>query len=124
MLKQVFWIDSSKFVTDVVSATLREENITCYTHGSADNFHFILEDMRPEVLVVDASTLGENTQVFFKTLESGVESSKIPVVLLGNEEELQTLSKKYKSQIKGIIKKPLAPMALTNELKKILGLTN
>ncbi|MBL7664927.1 MAG: hypothetical protein JNM93_07315 [Bacteriovoracaceae bacterium] len=119
MIKQVFWIDKERFVCELVSSALKTKNIACYTHQEPDNFQFLIEDMQPEALVVDLATISESPNDFFKSLAKGQVSSKTPLIVLGSNEEYESI-KAFGPNIRGHITKPISPMDIGDQISVIL----
>lgn len=64
MLKQVIWIDQTKFICKLVEDLLKERGVACHTLESLSDFSYLLTDLRPELLICDLKTINQDLGQF------------------------------------------------------------
>jgi DNA-binding response OmpR family regulator len=112
MVKQVFWIGSVKFVSQLVESTLKGENMKCYTHESDHDFQFILDDIKPDLVIIDAELVND------ASLKEISQSKVSKVALFADENEFESLKDKF--NFCGQLHKPLEVMEMVQSIKSLL----
>ncbi len=117
MLKQVFWLDQNKFVCNLIEATLKKEGVSCYTHQTGDGFRYLIEDIKPDLVVIDFQSISHIQE----KIDEELSTCTCPVILSLKEEE-RSLVKLKKNN--GSLSKPIEPMILADNLKALLNEVN
>ena len=117
LLKSVFVIEQVEFISTLIDLALTQESIFVFTYTNIDCMHFI-EDLRPDLILLDKETAGSQSQDFYKKLQLST-VSHIPVVGLGwDKDKLSFLGEC--PWLKGYVEKPLAPGGLKAKLTAFL----
>ena len=76
--KQVFYINEIKFVCDAIENLCENNGIECYTLNSVDDFSYLIDDLKPEMIMIDSKALKQefweqvkNSQLEPKTMLIG-----------------------------------------------------
>lgn len=59
MVKNVFYIEKEKFLRSTLEATLKTKVESIYTVETLENNQYLLEDLRPDLVIADFSTLAK-----------------------------------------------------------------
>ena len=84
-----------------------------YGLSSVENFDYLVEDLKPQVIILDAQTALEGIEAFQRQYEK---FKTVPFILIGSAPELGFISHKI-----GELKKPLDPFKVHGQLQHFLG---
>jgi DNA-binding NtrC family response regulator len=108
----ILWIDENTFATSLLEKVFKSKNLPFYTLSDAKDFLYIVNDLRPDLLVLDALTIKATEETFLKQYENSEILASLPVVVIGSGEDLPFLKNKI-----GFIQRPFDPF----EIPKILA---
>lgn len=112
----ILWIDQNTFATSLLEKVFKKKNLQFYTIPSAKDFSYLVEDLRPELLVLDGQTILENLEAFKLQLSQSENLSKLPKILVEPTNDLQFLE-----NVIGNIHRPFDPFAIPQEIQKMLS---
>lgn len=112
----ILWIDGNTFATELIEKVFKKKKLEFYSLPVASDFAYLISDLNPEVLVLDAQTalnaLNEVKLQYEKT--SGFYGK--PVIILNPRAGLDFI----KNQI-GVLNRPLDPFDMDSKIKKMLN---
>jgi CheY-like chemotaxis protein len=115
----VLWIDKNEFATSALEKIFEKQGLSIYTINSPQDIQYLIEDLKPEVIVMDVGTYLANEDRVNMFMAASEVMQNTPWISAGTRE----LSFPG-AQMKGHIKKPLNIMTVANDIRKILGLLN
>ena len=111
----VLWIDQNTFATGLLEKVFKKKNLPFYTLSSANDFVYLVDDLKPELLVLDSAT-GEK---YAKDLERQFQESEslrnLPVIFVDEVHGLEFIQNR-----RGILKRPFDPFQMPQKLEEIL----
>lgn len=113
MLKQIVFIYRDSFVCSIVEKKAKDEEVQCYaTADLSENLAYIINDLRPEFVIVDEAVLSaENSQIRASLDDSNVDYQSV-LLSADNEEKLG---------FDHVIGLPFDPMMLLPKLRSFLS---
>lgn len=108
----VLWIDSNTFATGLLEKVFKKKALPFYTISNAQDFVYLVEDLRPEVIVLDTKTAIENLEAFKGQYES---IQHLPFILIDHHNELSFIE-----NVRGQINRPFDPFQVPQILNQIL----
>ncbi|MFL5785678.1 MAG: hypothetical protein ACJ76H_13765 [Bacteriovoracaceae bacterium] len=110
----VLWIDSNTFASGLLEKVFRKKGLEFYTVPHARDFLYLVEDLKPSVIVLDASTVKEDLELFRKQYDSSEHFRKTPVVVIGGWTGLEFIQEK-----KGEMPRTFDPFTVPEALKAL-----
>lgn len=107
----VLWIDQNTFATGLLEKVFKKKGFPFYTITSVDDFIYLVDDIKPQLIVLDAQTAAQNMEAFKKQYESKI-LSELPFVLIDATSELDFIEK-----VAGKIDRPFDPFKIPETLK-------
>ena len=115
----VLWIDKNEFSTSALEKIFEKKGLEIYTINSAQDIQYLIEDLKPQVIVMDVATYLEAEDRVNMFMAASEVMQSTPWISTGTR-ELHFPG----AQMKGHIQKPLNVMIVAQEIQKILGLLN
>jgi hypothetical protein len=112
----VLWIDENSLSTSLVQRVFKRRGLPFYSLTEIRDFTFLIEDLKPALLVLDAATFQHHKDMILSQYSSSLLMQQIPVVVLGAGEEMGWIRNKA-----GQILKPFDPFEVPDVLLKILS---
>lgn len=109
----ILWIDQNTFATSLLEKVFKKKNLPLYTVSSAENFNYLVEDLKPQLIVLDSKTALAHFDAFkeqYKSLRG------LPFILVDGTEELSFIEK-----VIGKIERPFDPFTIPDRIQKILS---
>lgn len=113
LLGLVLWIDENKFATDLLEKVFKQKALPFYTLDNVRDFSFLVEDLKPEMIVLDVKTASRHKELFRAQFDASPALKNIPFVLIGDEKEFTYVKKM------GEIKRPFDPFTIPEVLEKL-----
>jgi hypothetical protein len=113
VLGLVLWIDENKFATDLLEKVFKQKDLPFYTLDNVRDFSFLVDDLRPEMIVLDTNTAIRHEELFKTQFEASSRLKTTAFVLIGDEPRLAYLKKI------GEIKRPFDPFTIPEVLEKL-----
>lgn len=111
----VLWIDQNTFASDLLQKVFKQKNLSFYTLTSVDDFLYLVEDLKPQIIVLDTVTYQSNKEAFTQQYKASTVLQQTPTVLLDNDGSLDFIE----NQI-GSLKRPFDPFKIPEQLKQML----
>lgn len=115
----VLWIDKNEFATSALEKIFEKQGGSIYTINSAQDIQYLIEDLRPEVIVIDVATYFAHEDRVNMFMAASEVMQQTPWIVAGTR-DIQIPG----IQIKGRVNKPLNVMTVAQDIQKILGLLN
>ena len=116
MLKQVILIEKTKFVYRLISSILGDNDVRCYCLDQLEDFSYLLEDLSPQVLLVDFATASQDWDLFWYGLNNS-QYKDFKKILYGDQQELDHFEDK--DSFDDILVKPIDVTQLYEYLKAL-----
>lgn len=111
----VLWIDQNTFATGLLEKVFKKKNLPFYTIDNAENFVYLIDDLKPELLVLDSKTAIEFKEALERQYSNSDALKNLPVIQIDDFGDLPFLEKKI-----GTIKRPFDPFKIPSVLEEIL----
>lgn len=108
----VLWIDDNTFSTSLLERVFKKKGLPFYTLTGVDDFLYLVNDLRPVVLVIDSKTAKKNLPALQK---QSAQWGNIPVILVEEDSELDFLNNRI-----GMIKRPFDPFDIPKIIENLL----
>jgi CheY-like chemotaxis protein len=113
----VFLIDSNSMISDWLERQAKHRGEKFYSMGTLLDAPFFIEDLAPDVLVLDGKTANYKPQEFIEAIISYPILATIPVIGFGD-----TLPEWCAAlNLKGHLKKPVNPEHFFDQVKQLLA---
>ena len=111
----ILWIDANTFATSLIEKAFKKKDIPFYTLPSARDFVYLIEDLNPAVLVLDAQTLLNDLAQVKDQYEKSDGFKGKPVIILESRPGLEFIANKV-----GDLLLPLDPFQVHQQIEKII----
>ncbi|HXH32472.1 MAG TPA: hypothetical protein VNJ01_16855 [Bacteriovoracaceae bacterium] len=111
----VLWIDQNTFVSDLVERVFKQENLPFYSLGEFEDFTYLIDDLKPTVIVLDLVTAVAHAEVLGKQYHACEALRSTPVITIGSGDPPE-----FVKVISGKIDKPFNPFELPKRIAEIL----
>jgi hypothetical protein len=111
----VLWIDQNTMATNLIQRVFKQKNLPFYELPSVVDFSYLVEDLRPSLIVLDNLTFKQNPEVFKQQYGASELMRSIPFVLLDNDGSMNFIERRA-----GDLKRPLEPFRLPEILNDML----
>lgn len=112
----VLWIDQNSFATTLIEKVFKKKSLPFYTLNRVDDFAYLIDDLNPALIVLDAETYLANSPVFLKQYENSPKMQSLPFIILEAKGDLSFIKNKI-----GELKKPIEPFELPELLAKMVS---
>jgi hypothetical protein len=111
----VFWIDKNAFSTAFVEKVFKKQNLEFYSLLNVSDFGYLIDDLKPAVIVLDEQTALDQIDLFNKQFSASETMQKTPFILIDERGQLKDLRKV------GNIERPIDPFAMPKVVEEILS---
>ena len=108
----IFWIDENTFATSLVEKALKSEGLEFYTVASARDFAYLIQDLKPQIVVIDPATVLKDIELFHKQYQDTEGFFGAHVVFLGESAELS-----FVTNPNSVLSRPFDPFKLKDFFK-------
>ncbi len=112
----ILWIDQNTFASSLIEKVFKKKGLEFYTLPHARDFLYLVDDLKPELIVLDVQTLKVDEEAFRNQYESSELLRNTPIVLIGMGESLDYIQNK-----RGEISRTLDPFGVPELLAKYRG---
>lgn len=112
----VLWIDHNTFSSSLIERVFKTKQLPFYSLTSVDDFSYLVDDLNPALIVLDAETYSRNPEAFMKQYLASDKMRETAFILLEAQGDFSFLKKKL-----GELKKPLAAFEIPETLQKLLS---
>jgi len=110
----VLWIDGNEFSTKLVEKVFKQNGLSFYALSSVSDFAYLIEDLSPSLIVVDAQTALNDKERFLAQYQATQGFKSIPVVIIDPVAGLEFLESRV-----GQILRPFDPFSIPKQLGKL-----
>jgi hypothetical protein len=110
----VLWIDQNKVSTILLEKVFKNRGLGFYVLSSVNDFAYLIKELNPSVIVVDAQTAIKDLDIFRSQYEQTEGFWNVPVIVLNFSPELQFIK-----NLAGEIKHPIDPFSIPDQLNKM-----
>ncbi len=111
----VLWIDQNTFASSLIEKVFKKRDVGFYSLPHAREFLYLVDDLRPALIVIDAFTLKSDEETFRNQYETSELLRTIPIIIIGSGNGLDYLQNK-----RGEIPRTLDPFQVPELLSKFL----
>lgn len=111
----VLWIDENTFASDLIEKVFNKRDLKIYTISNVSDFGYLIEDLRPEVIVLDSKTGLKDLKALKRQYEETKHFLDTPVIMIDPNSELDFIQKRV-----GELNRSLDPFKIPELLKEIL----
>lgn len=119
MLSTIFLIETNRFLSRAIELAAKEQLVSCYTTDLILDCFYLIRDLKPQVIVISATTLIPHEDQFFNFFLNDNDCKNIPLILLGDENSISEV--KHKKRFWGQIIKPISPFDFKQKIELILN---
>lgn len=112
----VLWIDQNTVSASLVERVFKRRGLAFYSLTKIDHFSYLIEDLRPSVIVLDGATFRDHQELILSQYQASSLMQELPVVLLEPQENMDWIKNKL-----GSISKPFDPFQIPDLLARILS---
>ena len=116
----VYFIDDSATIREVIKIAFRRENITVITAGDAATALAQFEQNRPDVVITDVIMPDQDGYSVCSQIKQHPEFSETPVVLMSGVVNKSVADKAVSVKADELIRKPFQPQELIGRVKSLL----
>ena len=111
----ILWIDQNTFASSLLEKVFKKKGLEFYTIPHARDFVYLVDDLKPALIVLDSATIRQDLETFRNQYENSESLRKSPVVVIGNWSELEFIQEK-----RGELPRTFDPFSIPDLLKNIL----
>ncbi len=90
----VLWIDQNTFASSLLEKVFKKKGLEFYTIPHARDFVYLVEDLKPALIVLDGATVRNDLEVFRNQYEASELLRKTPAIVIGNWSEIEFITEK------------------------------
>jgi hypothetical protein len=110
----VLWIDQNTFSSDFIEKIFKKKNIPFHSLKEARGFSYLVDDLRPSVIVLDSQTVMASLEDFKTEYVKSQFISSTPFIFINNIPALEFI------QSIGLLSKPLDPFKVPDAILSML----
>jgi hypothetical protein len=111
----ILWIDMNTFATGLLERAFKKKSLPFYTLDRVEGFSYLVDDLRPVLIVLDGDTFLKNPQAFLDQYDQSPVMQKTPFILLDPKSDFTFIKNKLAE-----IKRPIDPFAIPTLIEKLL----
>lgn len=111
----VLWIDQNTFASSLLEKVFKKRGLDFYTLSHPRDFAYLVDDLKPALIIIDAATVRRDKEAFRNQYESSERLRKTPMAVIGSWFELEFIQEK-----KGELPRTFDPFLIPDLLKSIL----
>lgn len=112
MLQQVILAEKTKFIYRLISSVLQAKNIDCYVAEDGEDFFYQIDELRPQVIVVNLDTVN------FEWAKSNLEQAKFKDYLKIGLRQPGQSDPDVTKYFDRILNLPIEPYEFVTQIKK------
>lgn len=110
----ILWIDQNNFAAGLVEKVFKKRGLPFYRLSSVRDFAYLVEDLKPVLIVLDRATAMENLPELMAQYQNSPLIRKTNFVALDSWDELEFIEHRI-----GVLPRGFNPFDLPDELTKI-----
>lgn len=108
----ILWIDENTFATQLLEKVFKQQEQAFYTLDNVRDFSFLVDDLRPEVIVLDLVTAQKDLDLFKNQFDANERLRETSFIVIGDNNEFRYL------RTIGEIKRPFDPYTIPEIISK------
>jgi len=112
----ILWIDKNAFATSLLEKVFKKNGQEFYALSSVEDFAYIVEDLKPKVIVLDEETYHTHEAKFLKQYESSKIMQQTAFIFLDEKKGMNFTQNRV-----GVLNRPLDPFRVPEQIEKILN---
>lgn len=112
----ILWIDQNTFATGLLEKVFKKKNLEFYTVSAAADFSYLVDDLSPELIVLDAQTAVSALEAFKQQYQASEKLRTLPVILIEDAPELD-----FMGNVIGKLQRPFDPFKIPEKLQQIIS---
>jgi hypothetical protein len=112
----VLWIDQNTFASSLFEKVYKKQGLNFYTLAHCEDFSYLIRDLDPEVIVLDASTVLENLEAFKRQFDETNGLYNKPIILVDPKEGLEFIT-----NVRAVIHRPIDAFRLPQQIRELLA---
>lgn len=117
MLNQIILIEKTKLVSKLLTAVLSDKSINSYCLDQIENFTYLIDDLAPQIVLVEVQTASEDWQLFWDSLNKA-KVKNFKLILFGEKEQVEKLENLEKFD--AVLLKPLDISTIYEQLSSLV----
>ncbi|MES2527679.1 MAG: hypothetical protein V4598_11355 [Bdellovibrionota bacterium] len=113
----ILWIDQNTFASSLLEKVFKKKGLEFYTIPHARDFVYLVDDLKPALLVIDSATIKADLETFRNQYEASENLRKTPVVVMGSWSGLEFITEK-----KGELGRTFDPFEIPALLERLSAL--
>src|SRR5687768_8205441 len=110
----ILWIDNNQFAASLVEKVFKKRGLAFYTLTDAKDFSYLVDDLKPELIVLDRQTALNSNGLFQKQYEASAQLQKTNFMVLGSWEGLEFIQHKL-----AVLPREFDPFEMPDRLTKL-----
>lgn len=110
----ILWIDENVFATSLLEKIFKRREQPFYTLAQPTDFTYLVDDLKPEILVIDATTAEKYLEQLKGQYASSENLRNLTVIIVDSPEKLDFIP-----NIIGQIKRPFDPFQIPDIIESI-----
>ncbi len=111
----VLWIDQNTFASSLLEKVFKKKGLEFYTIPHARDFVYLVEDLKPGLIVLDAATIRQDLETFRNQYENSGNLRNTPTAVIGTWAGLEFIQEK-----RGELPRTFDPFSVPDLLKNTL----
>lgn len=111
----VLWIDENTFATSLIEKAFKKQELQFYALAGCKDFGFLIADLDPRVVVIDARTALNELEAFQKQYQETNFFQNKPVILVDPVPGLEFIK-----NVAGTISRPIDPFTIHEKIAALL----
>lgn len=113
----ILWIDQNTFASSLLEKVFKKKGLEFYTLPHARDFVYLVDDLKPALLVLDQITISRDIEAFRSQYEASENLRKTPAVVIGNWSGLEFIADK-----RGELGRTFDPFEIPSLLERLSAL--
>lgn len=111
----ILWIDKNDFAASLISKVFKKRDLEFYHLSHADDFAYLVEDLRPILIVLDEKTASDSLEALRRQYESSAQLQQSRFVVIGSWEGLDFIQNRA-----GALERKIDPFSVPEKLQKLM----
>lgn len=111
----VLWIDQNTFASSLLEKVFKKKGLDFYTIPHARDFVYLVDDLKPSLIILDAHTIRQDLEAFRNQYENSENLRTTPAAVIGTWAGLEFIQEK-----RGELPRTFDPFSIPDLLKTIL----
>lgn len=119
----IYVVEDDENIQEIESVALKSSGHEVLTFSNAKDFYKKMQEILPDLVVLDVMLPDENGNEIIKKLRSDIETKKIPVIMVTAKTSEMDLVRGLENGADDYLKKPFSVMELISRVKALLRRT-